>query len=588
MQSELDLLEEEATLTELKAKNAELMAEKAKLETKNAEYIKLKDETAKLKTENTKLLKQIIEKYAKNKADIVKLKTGLQYPILFERIKVTILELEERNAILRPIIEEFAKKSEYNYLVTAFDKKNRKFQAKCIKIAEEILDEEPIIDWYKDVKKLEDIVNRDRLKRCLCQDNGIFLLEVWYDENPEIVIPQRIQKINNRTSLNKALTRKNDYWLTNLPNRKLKCLQHQTSNLSQDTRTGSSFPSVEEIKEWAPAQIVSFLESRNLYLTNSDIEMIKKNSIAGEDFLLLKENDLYRIGLPIGPARRIIQLIKKISRTPLMDRLPTNLVHVFIDNSNIWIEGKYTVGNLERLGTFDFDRNSYYFKQLQIDHGRLLTTVQCERKLGGAPFLVGSRPPPNDSLWARIRDQGFEVNIFDRDVRSHREKEVDTELVISATETITSNDPGVLVLIADDRDYRPLVKRALKHNWTVETWFWNSGVSSFLKSDTNFRSLDNCYRSFSYGLGPDLTEKNKVLEVTDGNVIQSLKNEDVLEWFNTLNLFGWWDWESYRAMRFYFNNSNHLETKATNKVGRKKVGEILPIAMLNFYKKKSK
>ncbi|CAG8615680.1 7484_t:CDS:2 [Racocetra fulgida] len=367
MQSELDLLEEKATLTELKAKNAELMAKKAKLKTKNAEYIKLKDETAKLKTENTKLLKQIIEKYAKNKVDIVKLKNGLQYPILFECIKATILELEEKNAILRPIIEEFAKKSEYSHLVTAFDKKNRKFQAKCIQIAEKILDEEPIIEyrppfldglefdaffqkyqialevqgrqhrfhntsWYKDVKKLEDIVN--------------------------------------------PLTRKNDYWLTKLPNRKFKYLQHQTSDLSQDTRTGSSCPSVKEIKEWAPAQIVSFLESRNLYLTNSDIEMIKKNGIAGQDFLLLKENDLYRIGLPIGPARRIIQLIKKILGTSLMDRPSTNLVYVFIDNSNIWIEGKYTVENLEQLG--------------------------------GAPFLVGFRPPPNDSLWARIRDQGFE------------------------------------------------------------------------------------------------------------------------------------------------------------------------------------
>ncbi|CAG8547326.1 10163_t:CDS:2 [Diversispora eburnea] len=40
--------------------------------------------------------------------------------------------------------------------------------------------------WYKDVKKLEDVVNRDRKKRCMCQDNGIFLLEVWYDEKPEI------------------------------------------------------------------------------------------------------------------------------------------------------------------------------------------------------------------------------------------------------------------------------------------------------------------------------------------------------------------------------------------------------------------
>ncbi|CAG8831392.1 18271_t:CDS:1, partial [Racocetra persica] len=91
-------------------------------------------------------------------------------------------------------------------------KKNRKFQNKCIQIAMEILDEGPIIEyrppflnglefdaffkkhrialevqgaqhrlhntgWYKDVKKLEDIVNRDRKKRCMCQDNGIFLLE---------------------------------------------------------------------------------------------------------------------------------------------------------------------------------------------------------------------------------------------------------------------------------------------------------------------------------------------------------------------------------------------------------------------------
>ena len=72
--------------------------------------------------------------------------------------------------------------------------------------------------------------------------------------------------------------------------------------------------------------------------------------------------------------------------------------------------------------------------------------------------------------------QGFTVNIFDRDIKSHREKEVDTQLTISATEIIISNDPGVLVLIAGDRDYKPLVKLALQHNWLVETWFWSSGM----------------------------------------------------------------------------------------------------------------
>ncbi|GBC26224.2 hypothetical protein GLOIN_2v229933 [Rhizophagus irregularis DAOM 181602=DAOM 197198] len=97
-------------------------------------------------------------------------------------------------------------------------------ETRCIQIAKEILHEEPIIEyrpsfmqglelyasknielqlkvqgaqhrlhstsWYKDV--------RDWQKRCICLDNldsGIILLEVWYDQKPEIVIPERIQKI---------------------------------------------------------------------------------------------------------------------------------------------------------------------------------------------------------------------------------------------------------------------------------------------------------------------------------------------------------------------------------------------------------
>ncbi|CAG8733469.1 31466_t:CDS:2 [Racocetra persica] len=108
-------------------------------------------------------------------------------------------------------------------------KKNRKFQTRCIQIAKEILNDEPIIEyhpsflngleldaffqkhqialehsWYKDVKKLEDIVNRDRQKRCVCQDNGIFLLETdieIYIANVPTTLIYRIEKNLNCSNL---------------------------------------------------------------------------------------------------------------------------------------------------------------------------------------------------------------------------------------------------------------------------------------------------------------------------------------------------------------------------------------------------
>ncbi|CAI2181960.1 8821_t:CDS:2, partial [Funneliformis geosporum] len=87
---------------------------------------------------------------------------------------------------------------------------------RCIQIAKKILNEEPMVkyypsflngleiniffqnyrialevqgaqhklyntNWYKDVKKLEDIVNHDRKKQCICQDNGIFLIKFYHD-----------------------------------------------------------------------------------------------------------------------------------------------------------------------------------------------------------------------------------------------------------------------------------------------------------------------------------------------------------------------------------------------------------------------
>jgi len=204
MSSELDLLKQEKV--KLLVKKAELEAENAKLKAEKAEFIN-----------------SIKKDYADFVAHVVKLKhLSLEQPYRLESIEAIIIEIKTQNAKNISIIEEYEKELEY--------KKNRKFQTRCIQIAKETLNEEPMIEyrppflngleldaffqkyrialevqgsqhrfhstsWYKDVKKLEGIVNRDRQKRCICLDNGIFLLEVWYDQNPEVVIPERIRKI---------------------------------------------------------------------------------------------------------------------------------------------------------------------------------------------------------------------------------------------------------------------------------------------------------------------------------------------------------------------------------------------------------
>ncbi|PKK72665.1 hypothetical protein RhiirC2_848225 [Rhizophagus irregularis] len=140
---------------------------------------------------------------------------------MLSELEVLIIELEAK---------EKARRAELEARILKLEQDQAERETRCIQIAKEILNEEPIIEyrppflngleldaffqkyrialevqgaqhrfhstsWYKDVKKLEDVVNSDRQKRCICLDSGIFLIEVWYDQNPEIVIPERIRKI---------------------------------------------------------------------------------------------------------------------------------------------------------------------------------------------------------------------------------------------------------------------------------------------------------------------------------------------------------------------------------------------------------
>ncbi|CAJ0877192.1 4068_t:CDS:2 [Entrophospora sp. SA101] len=306
----------------------------------------------------------------------------------------------------------------------------------------------------------------------------------------------------------------------------------------------------DEIKKMTRSELMEFLRRhKELDLDEEELRIFEKQKVSGRDFFLLTKKDLLAFNLPGGPAIRIAEFINELKKPR-----STGLVHVYIDNSNVFIEGKFNIGQLEYI--FDAEKILYHINQLHIEYGQLLALVQDGHGLGGAPVLVGSRLPPNDSLWKRIQKQGYEVTVYDQNAENR--KKVDMEIGASMMDTIQNYNPGILVLIAGDGDYVPVINRVLNKGWAVEIWFWSSGISNDLKSKVLFKPLDICYKYFSCGYGPEPTGKKQVLEITDGDTIQDWRDKEVMECFTALNLFCWWN-RLDETLCLYFDNQGQLE-----------------------------
>ena len=150
-----------------------------------------------------------------------------------------------------------------------------------------------------------------------------------------------------------------------------------------------------------------------------------------------------------------------------------NGLHLFIDNSNVFIEG-------QRVARDAFHYDDSLVLRFRVNHGGLLDVVRQERSLKEA-VLVGSRPPPNDALWERMKKLGIELRIFDRSIWTGREKRVDAEMTNAIRDCLEDNpQPGTIALVAGDADYVPTLERCIKKKWSIELFFW-AQASSELK-----------------------------------------------------------------------------------------------------------
>jgi len=169
-----------------------------------------------------------------------------------------------------------------------------------------------------------------------------------------------------------------------------------------------------------------------------------------------------------------------------------NGLHLFIDNSNVFIEG-------QRVARETFQYDDPLVLRFRVNYGGLLEFIRRGRDLKET-VLVGSRPPSNDALWSRLKGLGIEPRIFDRSLFTGREKRVDAEMTNAIRDALEDNpQAGTIALVAGDADYVPTLERCIKKGWAIELYFW-AQASSELKRlpSVKFVDLANGFKEVTF------------------------------------------------------------------------------------------
>jgi uncharacterized LabA/DUF88 family protein len=158
-------------------------------------------------------------------------------------------------------------------------------------------------------------------------------------------------------------------------------------------------------------------------------------------------------------------------------------VYAFVDNSNLWIEGKKISGQALRPPV----ESDYWYR---LEAGQLLKHILQGRILADMPMWYGSVPPPNDSVWKKITAAGFDVKLFERNIRN-KEKGLDMEMGLDMNDLSRDVQPaGTMLLVAGDGDYVPVVNRVKGRGWKVEVWYWGHAAEKLQLAASSFNCLD--------------------------------------------------------------------------------------------------
>jgi hypothetical protein len=177
-----------------------------------------------------------------------------------------------------------------------------------------------------------------------------------------------------------------------------------------------------------------------------------------------------------------------------------NTVHIFWDNSNIFIPAQFVAGRRDGV---------YAAPRLRIHFENLFRLAHAGRPIGSA-ICVGSASAVPSGVTQKLRALNVSLEFYERGTASGKEQGVDQCLQVhmlrAATDVVT---PGVAVLLTGDgagyetgTGYHADLQRLHRLGWGVEVLAWDAACSVALRDWVSrvgvFTPLDRYFESTTF------------------------------------------------------------------------------------------
>ncbi|HXD86481.1 MAG TPA: NYN domain-containing protein [Urbifossiella sp.] len=169
--------------------------------------------------------------------------------------------------------------------------------------------------------------------------------------------------------------------------------------------------------------------------------------------------------------------------------------YIYVDNSNLFIEGKRVSAVVRGLAMniFDAMNNRIIDFDYTLSFGRLHEFIAgTDHSQIARAVLFGSRPPPNDGIWVYAKKAGFELILEDRNVKN-KEKKIDTGIVSAMCRDayrLADATKDTFVLVGGDADFVPAVRQLVEDGFKVEVAFWDHCSKELREVASSFLSLN--------------------------------------------------------------------------------------------------